>query len=105
MEALEEAVEAIIAELIREGVTDDEVARAKRRMQSRAIYARDSAVGGARTLGAALASGQAIADVESWPERIGAVTRKQIFAAARAIFQDKSSVTGMLLPVAAKERK
>ncbi|MEE2760035.1 MAG: pitrilysin family protein [Pseudomonadota bacterium] len=103
MEALEEAVEAIIAELVREGVTDDEVARAKRRMQSSANYIMDSSVGGARTLGAAQASGHVIADVESWPERIGAVTPNQIYAAARAIFQNKNSVTGILLPAAAKE--
>ena len=98
MEDLEAAVDEEIAKLISGGVTEEEVARAKQRMQSSAIYARDSAVGGARALGSALASGQTIADVENWPERIGAVTRSQINDAVRSVFKDKSSVTGLLLP-------
>jgi zinc protease len=98
MDAIEAAVGREIAKLTGAGVTDEEVARAKQRMRSSAIYARDSSGGGARALGAALASGQTIEDVESWPERIGAVTKDQINAAARAVFRDKASVTGLLLP-------
>ena len=44
-------------------------------------------------------------DVENWPERIGAVTRSQINDAARAVFNDKASVTGLLLPDAKTEGK
>jgi zinc protease len=103
MDALEAAVAKLIANLTGAGVTNEEVARAKQRMRSSAIYARDSPVGGARALGAALASGQTINDVENWPERIGAVTKDQINEAARAVFKDKSSVTGLLLPLAKLE--
>ena len=98
MDTLEAAVEKVIAKLTGAGVTDEEVARAS------AIYARDSSAGGARALGAALASGQSIEDVESWPERIGAVTKDQINAAGRAVFKDKASVTGLLLPAAEPKR-
>ena len=104
MDQLEAALEEEIAKLVNKGVTEDEVARAKRRMQAIAIYARDSAVGGARALGAALASGQTIADVERWPERIGAVSRGGINQAVRAVFHDKASVTGLLLPESKKQR-
>ena len=48
-------------------------------------------------LGAALATGQTIEDVESWPERIEAVTREQINEAARAVMIESNSVTGLLL--------
>ena len=97
MDALETAVEEEIAKLTSTSVSAEDVARAKRSMRASAVYARDSARGGARALGAALASGQTIEDVESWPERIGAVTREQINRAARSVLVTKSSVTGLLL--------
>jgi zinc protease len=97
MDKLEAAIEAEIARLLKDGVSADEVARAKKRMQADAVYARDSLGAGARVLGAALASGQTIEDVEAWPERIGAVTVEQVHAAARAVFEDRNTVTGLLL--------
>ncbi|MDD9878318.1 MAG: insulinase family protein, partial [Magnetovibrio sp.] len=98
MAELEEAVEKEIAEVLANGVTDAEVKRAAERMQAEAVYARDSLSGGARTLGAALASGLSIDDVEGWPERIAAVTPDQVKAAAAAVFAAPSVVTGLLLP-------
>ena len=60
MDALEMAVAAEITDIIENGVTADEVIRAKERMVAEAVYARDSLSGGARALGAALASGLSI---------------------------------------------
>ena len=97
METLEEAVEGVLAGLLDKGVTDEEVARAKGRMRARAIYARDSLRTGARVLGAALAGGRTVEDVESWPDRIGAVTRADVDAAARAVIVTGRSVTSLLL--------
>jgi zinc protease len=96
--ALEKAVEEQVEQLLRDGVTDDEAARAKSRMRSNAIYARDSLRAGGRVLGSALAAGRTIEDVESWPEHIGAVTVREINAAARAVLREGRSVTGRLLP-------
>ena len=98
MDALETAVEAEIIDIIKNGITADEVLRAKERMVAEAVYARDSLSGGARALGAALASGLSVDDVESWPDNIAAVTAKQINAAAKALFDNNRSVTGLLLP-------
>ncbi len=103
MDKLEASVDAEIAKLLADGVTESEVARAKKRMRAQAVYARDSMRTGARVLGAALASGLTIDDVESWPERIGAVTVEQINAAARAVLQDGLSVTALLLQQKKKE--
>jgi zinc protease len=97
METLEAKVEEELAKLIDGGVTASELARAKKRMQSTAIFARDSLSGGARTLGAALALGLKVDDVEAWPERIGAVTVEQISAAAKAVLKEGRSVTSYLL--------
>ena len=75
-----------------------EVDRAKLRMQRAAVYARDSLDGPARIIGAALATGRSLDDVESWPDRIGAVTLEQVNAAARLVIHDNVAVTGVLLP-------
>jgi zinc protease len=98
IEKLEAAVEAEIALLMKSGVTMDELNRAKSRMESEAIYARDSLSGGARVIGSALAVGLSIDDVERWPEHIAAVTSTQIQDAITAVFDTNQSVTGVLLP-------
>lgn len=95
---VEAALDREIERLLKDGASDDEVARAKERMRASAIYARDSLSTGARVIGSALTTGQSIADVEAWPQRIGAVTTAQVNAAARAILQPERSVTGLLLP-------
>jgi zinc protease len=97
METLEKAVDAEIERILKDGITADELARAKDRMQSEAVYARDSLSGGARTLGSALAAGISVAEVEAWPERIGAVEAAAILKAARDTFDIRHSVTSFLL--------
>ncbi len=92
------AFSALLAELLENGVTADEVARAKKRMRAQVTYARDSLQGGARVLGHALGNGRSVEDVEAWPERIAAVTVDQVNRAARAVFVLNRSVTGLLLP-------
>jgi len=98
MAELEKRVEGELAKLLKDGVTASEVERAKKRMQAKAVYARDSQSAGARTLGAALAIGMAVEDVESWPDRIGAVTVDAVNKAARAVLKEGRSVTSLLLP-------
>jgi len=95
---LEAAIEAEIAKLLEGGVTAQEVERAKTRMQAEAVYARDSLTGPANIFGAALATGRTIADVEAWPEHIGAVTPDEVNAAAKFVIREADAVTGVLLP-------
>ena len=98
MEKLEAAMEAELARVVDKGVTGKEARRAKGRLQAEAVYARDSLGTGARVLGGALAIGLTVEDVESWPERIGAVTVPEINAAARDVLGQAASVTALLLP-------
>ena len=100
LEKVEAAMDVQLRKLLASGVTAEEVARAKQRLQDAAIYARDSLSAGARILGQALAVGRTIADVESWPEKIGAVTVAQVNAAARHVLRRNSSVTAILKPKA-----
>lgn len=102
MAKLQAAMDVEIRKILKDGVTDAEVSRAITTMQAKAIYARDSMRSGARVLGAALAAGHTIEDVESWPDRIGAVTAASILDAAKAVFVHKQSVTGLLLPAEKK---
>ncbi len=79
-------------------MTESEVASAKRRLRAGAIFARDSLGTGPNIFGRALTTGRSVADVEAWPERVTAVTVEQVNAAAREVFLDNRSVTGLLLP-------
>ena len=47
---------------------------------------------------AGLAIGQSLEAVEDWPRRIGEVTPAEVDAAARALFVERNSATGVLLP-------
>ncbi len=98
--AIEKATEAEIAALLEHGVTEDEVARAKRRMQAEAVYVRDSLRAPAQILGSRLVIGLGVEDIESWPERIAAVTVDDVNAAARAVLGNPGVVTARLLPAA-----
>jgi len=84
--------------LLKDGIADADVDQAKRRMNARLAYAKDSPMSAARAIGAALAVGQTIEDIESWPERMNQVTADQVRAAARKLFTQYSTVTGILLP-------
>jgi zinc protease len=98
LDKLEGLIERELARIVKEGFTPDEVERAKTRLRASAAYGRDSLHTGAQTLGQALASGLSVEEVEAWPDRIAAVTPAQVAAAAAAVFNPKSSVTGLLLP-------
>ncbi len=94
----EQAMEEAIQELLDQGVTGEEVEKAKTRLVDSAVFGRDSLRAGAHAFGSALTSGRTIEDVESWPQRIAAVTREQIEEAARAVMREGGSVTSLLLP-------
>jgi zinc protease len=94
----EAALDAEVKKALRDGVTAEEVDRAKKRMQAEAVYARDSLDGPTMLVGRGLALGRSLDDVESWPDRIGAVTVDQVNAAAKLVIRDDVAVTGVLLP-------
>ncbi|MBY0431276.1 MAG: insulinase family protein, partial [Rhodospirillales bacterium] len=98
MEKIEAAILAEVYKIVTEGVPADEVERAKQRLKANVTYARDSYHTGANVLGQALTTGQTVADVEAWPQRIMTVTPQQVVDAARELFKDAQSVTGVLLP-------
>lgn len=95
---LQAAMDKEVRLILDKGISVAEVERAKARLKANVAYARDSLHTAARVLGEALTTGQSVADVEAWPGRIAAVTPEQVNAAAKAVLDDKASVTGILLP-------
>jgi zinc protease len=103
LEEAEAALKGEIEKLLRDGITEDELARAKKAMAARAIFARDSLRAAPNIFGRALTTGRTVEDVEAWPERIQAVTRAEVDAAARKVFRSRRAVTSVLLPAERKE--
>ncbi len=98
IEPLEAALRREIADLLENGVTDAEVAAAKKRLVAGAVFARDNLSTAPRVIGAALTTGGSLEQVEAWPQRIDAVTTEQVNQALRQVLRDEQSVTGYLLP-------
>jgi zinc protease len=96
--ALEGALVAVLRRLTEGGIDAAELASAKKTLVASAVYARDGLRAGPNIIGRALATGGTIEQVESWPERIQAVTVEEVNAAVRAVLLDKRSVTSVLLP-------
>ena len=99
--SLEDAEAALLAEIervIEEGVTEEEVATAKKRLSAGAVYARDPLSAAPRIIGRALTTGRTIEELENWPDRIEAVNVDQVNEAMRSLLKGTSSVTGVLLP-------
>ncbi|MDP2619527.1 MAG: pitrilysin family protein [Hyphomicrobiales bacterium] len=94
---LETAIDAVIAELIEEGISDKDLERAKTGLLASAVYAQDSQSRLARTFGAALASGETIAEVQDWPDRIAKVGAAEVIAVARKYLVKERAVTGFLV--------
>ncbi|RWA69476.1 MAG: insulinase family protein [Mesorhizobium sp.] len=94
---VEAAVDAEIARIVKDGVTDDELERAKTRYVRSMIFARDKQDDMANMYGSTLATGGNVKDVEEWPDRIRKVTAAEVKAAARYLVLDRST-TGYLLP-------
>ena len=98
VDRVEALIREEVARVLDRGVTEAELERSKRSMLAGAIYARDGLGAAPRIIGRALTTGQTIADVEAWPERIAAVTGAAVREAARAVFVGRRSVSAVLLP-------
>ena len=101
---VETALDEVIAEIAKNGVTTEELERAKTRMIADAVYAQDNQATLARWYGVALTTGSTVADVRSWPDRIRAVKADAVRDAARAWLDLRRSVTGYLVKELPKEK-
>jgi len=102
---LEDAIDGVIDDVVAKGVSPDEVERAKNRLIADAVYAQDSQATMARWYGAALTTGSSVEAVQTWPDRMRAVTADAVNAAAKAWLDKRRSVTGYLIKDAQREDK
>jgi zinc protease len=98
LEELDRAIGEVVADVARNGVAEEDLARAKTRLIADAVYAQDSQVALARWYGAALTTGSTVTDIREWPARIDAVGADAVKTACAKWLSPKRGVTGFLLP-------
>lgn len=95
---IEAAIDAVIAEVVENGVTNAELERARNNLVKTVIFERDSQTTMARLYGTVLSLGGTLEDIDAWPERVAAVTPADIHDAARKYLEKRRSVTAYLRP-------
>jgi len=94
---IEDAIDAVMAEVVKNGIRADELERSKTRLVADAVYAQDNHATLARWYGAALTTGSTVEQVKAWPDRLRAVTAEAVHEAARTWLDKRRSVTGYLV--------
>ncbi len=98
---IERILDEVIADVIENGLTAEELERAKNLYIADYVYESDSQSSLARRYGWGLVTGLTIADIEAWPERLRAVTLEDVKKVARKYLDIRRSVTGWLEPAPA----
>ncbi len=102
---VEEAIDSVLDDVVAHGITADELDRSKNSLIADAVYAQDNQATLARWYGAALATGETVDMVRSWPDRIRAVSTDAVQQAARNWLDRRRSVTGYLVKSFQPEEK
>ncbi len=97
LQEAEDALDAVLAGFIENGVDVDQLERAQVRIRGWAIYGLDDQESRANWIGSALTTGLTLQDEQDWIDILLAVTEEDIIAAARALDR-RASVTGWLVP-------
>ncbi len=98
LKEIEQAVDVVLAALLNEGVSREEVARARSSLIADSIYARDNQQSLAQAYGAGLTTGESVEEITTYPDRVSRVTVEDVNRAARLVLDTRSYVTGYLLP-------
>ena len=97
LEDAEAAIREEVARVARDGVTRDEVDRARDRMFTSVVFARDNQAAMARILGMSVAGGADLEEIAAWPERMASVTPQMVQEAAKR-FDGTGFVRAILRP-------
>ena len=95
---VEAAMDAVLADLLKNGVTQQELDRVRNQAIAERVYTLDNQAALARMAGVALTTGLSARSIFDRDVEIGKVTLDDIRAAAARIIVLKRSVTGVLLP-------
>ena len=103
MAEAERAMDAVLADVMKNGIDAEQFDRIKTQIHADNIYAEDSVMGLARRYGEALTTGLKIEDVQAWPAVLDAVTVEDVKAAAIDVLDKRRSVTGWMMPETASD--
>jgi len=102
LDTIEAKVDEVLDDVRAKGVTEAELARAKKTFLADHIYDSDNQARLARRYGWALVVGRKVDDIEDWPNAISKVTLQDVRNVAAKYLDMRRSVTGRLLPEAAE---
>jgi len=102
---LEQAIDAVLADVVENGVSADELERSKNRLIADSVYANDNQRTLAQWYGASLATGATVEQVRTWPDRLRLVSAEAVHEAARHWLDKRRSVTGYLVKDTHPEEK
>ncbi len=103
MAEAERAMDAVLADVIENGIDATQFDRIKTQIHAENIYAQDSVMGLARRYGEALTTGLTLQDVRDWPAVLDAVTVEDVKTAAAEVLDKRRSVTGWMMPETARD--
>ena len=95
---VEASMDAAVAEIRANGITEAELQRAKNSYIAAYTYESDNQATLARRYGWSLALGRTIEQIESWPDAIAKVTADDVKKVAAQYLDARRSVTGTLTP-------
>jgi zinc protease len=95
----------VLADVVENGVSAEELERSKNRLVADSIYANDNQRTLAQWYGSALATGSTIEQVRTWPDRLRLVSAEAVREAARHWLDKRHSVTGYLVKDTRPEEK
>ena len=96
----------MIAEVVANGISAEELNRAKTKLVADVVYSWDDPFTLARMYGAALTTGLGVEAIKDWPQRIRAVTADQVQEAAKKWLAGRHFVSGSLIkPPASPEKR
>jgi zinc protease len=98
LRALEAGVDALLLDIRKNGVTQEELASAKSALLAGYIYDSSDQFKLAQRYGLGLALGLTLDAIEDWPTEISKVTAADIRRAATTYLIDRRAVTGWLVP-------
>jgi zinc protease len=99
LQQAEDRMDAVIETFLKDGIDAMAFERVKTQLRAAEIYSRDDSDGLARRYGEALTTGLSVADVQSWPAALQAVTPEDVLAAAASVLDRRQSVTSWLTPL------
>lgn len=102
LDTIEAKVDEVLDDVRAKGVTEAELARAKKTFLADHIYDSDNQARLARRYGWALVVGRKVDDIEDWPNAISKVTLQDVQNVAAKYLDMRRSITGWLLPEAAE---